>query len=312
MRIAIVGSGALGCFFGARFSEKHEVILISHTPKTADIINKYGLVVKDGNGEKNYRQNLTAYTSGTCNQVVDVMIVLVKTTQTESAMAENQRMIGENTLVLTLQNGLGNYEKIFKFVNVEHLLLGTTNHNSVLLEAGKVFHSGAGVTSIGGKGVSAENLQKICELFSDTGFECAISDNIGYLLWKKLFVNLAINGFTYITLTPIGFMYQNEYAMKYVEKILGEAVKVAAAEGYEFNLADLVAMIKSISETHLKGYSSMSQDRKKGVKTEIDSINGAVVDLAHKHNMAAPYNELVVDLVHAIEDGDEYNREMGL
>ena len=56
----------------------------------------------------------------------------------------------------------------------------------------------------------------------------------------------------------------------------------------------------------------MSQDRKKGVKTEIDSINGAVVDLAHKHNMAAPYNELVVDLVHAIEDGDEYNREMGL
>ena len=84
------------------------------------------------------------------------------------------------------------------------------------------------------------------------------------------------------------------------------------AEGYEFNLADLVAMIKSISETHLKGYSSMSQDRKKGVKTEIDSINGAVVDLAHKHNMAAPYNELVVDLVHAIEDGDEYNREMGL
>ena len=91
MKIAILGSGALGCFLGARFSEKNEVILISHTPKTADIINKYGLVVKDGNGEKNYRQNLTAYASGTCNQVVDVMIVLVKTTQTETAMSEYSR-----------------------------------------------------------------------------------------------------------------------------------------------------------------------------------------------------------------------------
>lgn len=310
MKIAVIGTGALGCLFGANFSKQNEVILITHSEKTAETINHNGLYVKDDNEEKHYQENLKAYAGGRYDDIVDIMVILVKTTQTEEALEQNKKMIGENTLVVTLQNGLGNYEKISKYVNSEHLILGTTSHNSVLLEAGRVYHSGSGITAIGGKQVKAEDIKKVFDMFSSSGFECVISDNIGNLLWKKLFVNLTINSFTYITLTPIGFISQNDYAKKYVEKIIEEAVSVAGAEGYQFDKNDIMANIEYISETHLMGYSSMSQDRKRGAKTEIDAINGAVVSLAQKHNIATPYNEMAVTMVHAIEAGDAYNRSL--
>lgn len=310
MKIAVIGTGALGCLFGAKFSTANDVVLMAYTQKDADIINQNGLSVKESDNTINHYPNIKAFESGTYEQPVDVVVILVKTPQTESALKQNLKLIGEKTLILTLQNGLGNYEVISQYVKAEQIILGTTNHNSVLLDGCSVFHSGAGITTIGGPKASADNVQKIYELFTKSGFECAVSDNIGYLLWKKLFVNLSINSFTYITLTPIGFIYHNPYAMKYVQAIINEAVMVAHAEGYDFDAEATVNFVKDVAATHLMGYSSMSQDRKRGFKTEIDWINGAVVKLAHKHGLSAPYNELVVNLVHAIEGADVYNKTL--
>ena len=209
MKVAIIGAGALGCLFGAKFSKNNEVILITHGSKSAEAINKKGVCIKEGEEETIYHQNIKAYATGECNQVVDVAVILVKTTQTQEALQQNLKIIGKDTIVLTLQNGLGNQEVISEYVDDKQLILGTTNHNSVLLEDNKIFHSGAGITSIGSVNTSCENLEKIHNLFISAGFECQISENIGYLLWRKLFINLTINSFTYITLTPIGFISQN-------------------------------------------------------------------------------------------------------
>ena len=308
MKIAVIGTGALGCLFGAKFSTENEVILLAYTQKDADIIKQNGLTLKEPDDTVSHYPNVTAFESGTYEQPVDVVVILVKTPQTESALKQNLNLIGDNTIILTLQNGLGNYEVISQYVEESQIILGTTNHNSVLLDVGAVFHGGAGITTIGGPKASSENVQKIYELFTKSGFECAVSDNIGYLLWKKLFVNLTINSFTYITLTPIGFICHNSYAMNYVQAIINEAVAVARAEGYDFDAETTVNFVKDVAAAHLMGYSSMSQDRKRGFKTEIDWINGAVVKLAHKHGLSVPYNELVVNLVHAIEDADIYNK----
>lgn len=311
MKVAVIGSGALGCLFGAKFSKKNDVILLTHTQKEADIINEKGLSVKKDEGlVEHFYEHVTTCVSGTYEQSVDVVVILVKTLQTENALQQNLKLIGKDTLVLTLQNGLGNFETISKYVDEKQLVLGTTNHNSVWLSEGNVFHSGSGITTIGGAKVSSDNLQKIKGLFEQSGFEAVISDNIGYLLWRKLFVNLTLNSFTYITLTPLGFVSQNQYARVFARKILSEAVDVARAEGQNFDVDEVVDFVNYVSETHLNGYSSMSQDRKRGVKTEIDWINGAVVKLARKHNISVPYNECVVNMVHAIEDADIYNSSM--
>lgn len=311
MKIAVIGSGALGCLFGAKFSKKHDVVLLTYAQKEADIINKNGLSVKEEDGSvERFNEHVSACVTGTYEQHVDMVVILVKTLQTENALRQNLKLIGKDTLVLTLQNGLGNFEAISKYVDEKQLVLGTTNHNSVWLSEGNVFHSGSGITTIGGAKVSSDNLQKIKGLFEQSGFEVAVSENIGYLLWRKLFVNLTLNSFTYITLTPLGFVSQNQYARVFARKILSEAVDVARAEGQNFDVDEVVDFVNYVSETHLNGYSSMSQDRKRGVKTEIDWINGAVVKLARKHNISVPYNDCVVNMVHAIEDADVYNSSM--
>ena len=309
MKVAIIGTGAMGCLFGAKFSPNNDVLLMTYNQAIADSLNHNGLTVKEpDDSETHYTQHLQAYPSGRYDQSVDLVIILVKTPQTGDALKQNLKLIGPDTIVLTLQNGLGNYEEINKYVDAKQIVLGTTNHNSVLLGDGTIFHSGAGITTIGSLKVSSDKLQLIAELFHASGFECDVSDNIGYLLWRKLFVNLAINAFTYITLTPIGFISQNTHAQDVVKKIIFEAVTVAKADGHDFDAEEVFSFINNVSATHLMGYSSMSQDRKRGAKTEIDWINGSVVKLAKQYHIPAPYNELIVALVHAIEDGDDYNR----
>ena len=310
MKIAIIGDGALGCLFSSKLSQKNDVILMTYTQEKANIINAKGLQEEKSNHEISVYNHLKAYASGTYNKPVDIVLILVKAVQTAEALKQNLDLIGEKTLVLTLQNGLGNYETISKYIKDTQLILGTTNHNSVSLDTGKFFHSGVGITSIGSHAVPVTELKKICDLFSESGFECTIVDNIGYLLWKKLFVNLAINSFTYITLTPMGFISENDNAVKVIEEIIFEATKVANAEGYDFKAAEMVSFVKDVAKAHPMGYSSMSQDRKRGFRTEIDFINGAVVKLAQKHNIPTPYNKLIVDIVHAIEDADQYNKTL--
>lgn len=311
MKIAIVGTGAMGCLFGAKFSLNNDVLLMTYNQQIADSLNQTGILVTEpDNSATHYQNHLHAYPSGHYDQPVDVLIILVKTPQTDDALKQNLKLIGPDTIVLTLQNGLGNYEEINKYVNAEQIVLGTTNHNSVLLGEGKIFHSGAGITTIGSPKVPADKLQQLAELFRSSGFECAVSDNIGYLLWRKLFVNIAINSFTYLTLTPIGFISQNEHAQDVVKKIIFEAVTVAKADGQNFDAEEVFSFINNVSATHLMGYSSMSQDRKRGAKTEIDWINGSVAKLAKQYHISAPYNELIVALVHAVEDADAYNRTL--
>ena len=108
----------------------------------------------------------------------------------------------------------------------------------------------------------------------------------------------------------MGFICHNSYAQDFVKKIITEAVVVAQAEGYKFDNEEVIKTIQNICREHMNGFSSMSQDRKKKAKTEIDSINGAVVNVAKKYNLKVPYNELVTNIIHAIGDGDVYNSHL--
>lgn len=307
MKITIIGDGALGCLFSAELSQKNEVILLTHTQEKTDTINQNGLSVTETDHHTDSFHHLHAYASGTYHQQADLVIILVKATQTANALQQNLAVIGPQTLVLTLQNGMGNQDIITRYIPESQLILGTTNHNSVLLDIGKVFHSGIGITSIGSQFVPHSKLEEICAVFLQSNLDCTIVDNIGFLLWKKLFVNIAINAFTFITQTPMGFITHNAEAGFIISAILREAVQVANAEGFDFHADEIISFVRNIADAHPMGYSSMSQDRKNGHLTEIDFINGAVIRLAQKHHLAVPYNELIVHLVHTLEQADRYN-----
>ena len=309
MNIIVIGAGAMGCLYGSYLSRQNHVTMLDVYEPQVENINKNGITVFEEDGSQQHFTNVRAMKSGTCKEVADLVIVFVKSTHTESSLEENKELFGENTLVMTLQNGAGNDRKIAKYVKKENIIIGTSKHNSVNIGKGIIRHSGTGVTTIGSNLRENSNLEKICQLLTEAGFTAAISDDIQRIIWSKLFVNLSINTFTAITQSPICSMIENHYAWDFAEKMICEAVDVAEADGTHFSYMEVLNMVHHVCEDAGRGYSSMYQDVKRCVPTEIDAINGAIVEQARRYNVPVPYNTLIVDLIHAIEESYEYRKQ---
>lgn len=306
MKIVIIGAGAMGCLFGAYLSEKNEVILLDSYRPQVEAINDKGITLIETKGEERHYKNVRAYMSGEYNEVADLIIVFVKSTFSEDALYANRKLFGAHTLVMTLQNGAGNDRKISKYVDNENIIIGTTKHNAVNMGTGTTKHGGAGVTTIGSNASKTSALGSIYAVMTECGIETEITDDIQRIIWSKLFVNLSINTFTAITRSPIKSMIDNKYAWDFAEKMICEAVDVAEADGTHFSYMEVLNMVHKVCEDVGEGYSSMSQDVMNWRKTEIDAINGAIVEQAKLYNVPVPYNSLIVDLIHAIEGSYKY------
>lgn len=309
MKIVIIGAGAMGCLYGAYLSRKHEVIMLDSFDKQVEAINQNGISVLEEDGTENKFTNVKACISGEYKEAADLVIVFVKSTFTEDALRDNKKLFGDKTLVMTLQNGAGNDRKIAKYVNKKNIIIGTSKHNSVNLGGGKVRHSGSGETTIGSNLENNTNLDKIQEILEESGFKVEKTNDIQRVIWSKLFVNLSINTFTAITRAPIGSMIENKYAWDFAEKMICEAVDVAEADGTHFSYREVLNMVHHVCEDAGKGYSSMSQDVMNCRLTEIDAINGAIVEQAKLYNVKVHYNSLIVDLIHAIEGAYQYHKD---
>ena len=309
MKIVIIGAGAMGCLYGAYLSRKHEVIMLDSFDRQVEAINQNGITVLEEDGTENKFTNVKACISGEYKEAADLVVVFVKSTFTEDALRDNKKLFSDKTLVMTLQNGAGNDRKIAKYVNKKNIIIGTSKHNSVNLGGGKVRHSGSGETTIGSNLENNTNLDKIQAILEECGFKVEKTNDIQRVIWSKLFVNLSINTFTAITRAPIGSMIENKYAWDFAEKMICEAVDVAEADGTHFSYREVLNMVHHVCEDAGKGYSSMSQDVMNCRLTEIDAINGAIVEQAKLYNVKVHYNSLIVDLIHAIEGAYQYHKD---
>ena len=307
MKIAVIGSGAMGMVYGAYLSENHEVIFIDAYQPQVDAIRTNGITVLEKNGEEALFANGKSYLSGEYREQVDVVVVFVKSTFTEIALEENKHLFGENTLVVTLQNGAGNDRKIAKYVKPENIIIGTSKHNAVNLGGGKVSHPAIGITTIGSNQRDNSAVAVIGKMLSESNFEVVVSDDIQRIIWSKLFVNLSVNTLTALTETPIGYMIKDQHAWDFAKRLVYEAVDVAEADGTYFDRREALESVRKVCEDAGAGYSSMYQDRKKRVKMEIDAINGAIVEQAKLYGVPTPYNAIIVDLIHAIEGAYEFD-----
>lgn len=302
MKIAVLGAGAMGCLYGAYLSKKNQVMMIDSYRPQVEAINAGGIgVIETDGSETYYKENISAFPSGECLEKVDMVIVFVKSTNTETALEENKKLFSDETLVMTLQNGAGNDRKVARYAAAENILIGTSKHNAINLGAGRTRHGGSGVTTLGSNSRCREPLERVAEALRTCGFEVTVSDDIQRIIWSKLFVNLSVNAFTAITETPIGYLAKNAYAWNFAKRLIYEAVEVAEADGTYFDRREVLEMVRKVCIDDACGYSSMYQDRKRRVKMEIDAINGAVVEQAKLYGVPTPYNALIVDLIHAIE-----------
>jgi len=303
MKIAIVGAGAMGCLYGARLSTlpENQLYLLDVWQDHLDAINRDGIQMDEDGSFQTYDQVEAcrhAYEVGP----VDLAIIFVKSTMTNQAMVDNKALIKESTVVLTLQNGLGNVDAICQVVHEDHVMAGTTAHGATMLGPGRMKHAGKGKTVIGElSGEITERVQMIADMFSQAGLETETSDNALGLIWGKLLSNVGLNALTAITGLLNGQLLDYPETEELMTLAVLEAKAVADAKGICLSYDDAVEHTRALCRATAPNRSSMLQDVSNGRKTEIDMINGAIVREGRALGIATPINLALTNLIKTIE-----------
>ncbi len=298
MKVAILGSGAMGSLYGAALSNAGcDVTLIDVWKEHVDAVNAHGLRIEDANGER-IEKGLRAAVNPSEVGAVDLVVVFVKATATESAMRNAMSLVSEKTMVLTLQNGLGNVDKLNSVVGADKVIAGTSGHGATLLKAGYIRHAGVGMTVIGEQdGRSSERIQRLAAALQKAGFDTKISNNVIGLIWTKLMANIGVNALTALTGLLNGQLLEFPETEEIMKGAVAEAAAVAKAKGIKLETDDPLEHTREIARKTAPNRSSMFQDVLAKRRSEVAVINGAIVEEGKKLGIPTPVNAILTNLM---------------
>lgn len=292
----------MGGVIGARLAEAgNDVTLIDVSRPAIEAINGRGLLVQDQAGEVRQVRLPASDDPGSVGPV-DLVVTFVKCYHTEQAVRSAAPLLGPATAVLSLQNGWGNAPRIAEIVGAPRVLVGVSYHSATLLEPGKVLHSGVGVTHVGElSGQLSERLLRLAQTFNAAGIETQASSEVLKVIWSKL----ALNACTLPTAALLRFyahqLVEHQGTLDLMRALLREVVAVARAQGIELDEEERWNAITGLLRRAVGGKASMLQDVEKGRRTEIDVINGAIVEAGDRHGLDTPHNDAMVWLVRSLE-----------
>ncbi len=298
MRVAIIGTGAMGGVLGYYLSAEADLVLVDGWAEHVAAINADGLRC-DIDGVARIRL-VYAVTDPAEAGHADVAIILVKSRQTPWAAGVAQALLGPDGVAYTLQNGVGNHEALAASLGDSRVGQGVTALGGTLLGPGRVRHAGLGPTLFG----SAPNRPvavALADLFRRCGLPAEVRDDIDSLLWGKLLVNVGINALTALLRVPNGALADLPQARDLLAQAVGEAAAVAAARGVCLPYADPVAHVLDVARATAANRSSMLQDVLRGGPTEVAVINGAVVREGARLGVHTPVNRTLLALVEALD-----------
>lgn len=305
MKICVLGAGALGCAIGGVLTEAgHEVWLVNRNAAQVDAMNSRGLVLRDAGVDRTVK--VRAATTAENVGVVDLVIVLVKSFHTGQAMEAATSLLGPDTAVLSLQNGLGHEDILADIVGRQRVLAGKTYAGGTQLAPGHVIVGTRGrPTQIGElDGSRTDRVQRIADTFSAAGLDTTVSDNIMGTIWDKLLVNVATGALSGITRLPYGKLYQVPELEACAVAAVAEAMAVATACGITLTSTEpRQPWINAAEGLPAEFKASMLQSLEKGSITEIDFVNGAVVRQGAKWGVPTPVNQALVAGIKGIELG---------
>ncbi len=297
MKIVVLGAGALGSLLGAFLSRAHDVTLVARRDH-AEAVNRAGLAVE---GRTTSIARVAAVTDVASAPIPDLVLVTVKSYDTAAAATDAARLLGPSTLVLTLQNGLGNVEALAARVPAPRLLAGATTIGATLLEPGRVRHAGTGYLRLGSPSGNREAAARACAALSVAGLSPEVVDEVEGEIWAKVVVNAAINPATAITGLSNGALLEIPALKDLLARAAEEAIEVARAEGVALPPDDLVVRALRVAELTAPNKSSMLQDVERGRRTEVDAISGEVVRRGVAVGVDTPVNRTLWALVKGIE-----------
>ncbi len=303
MKICILGAGALGCALGGVLTEAgNDVWLINRNADQVNAMNSRGLVLRDGGVDRTVAVH--AATTAQSAGVVDLVVVLVKSFHTQQAMQAATSLIGPDTLVLSLQNGLGHEDILADIVGRERVLAGKTYAGGSQLGVGHVNIGTKGKDTHIGEldGAMTERVQCIAQVFNAAGLDTTVSDNIMGTIWDKLLINVATGAITGITGLNYGDLYKQPELEACGVAAVAEAMAVAKASGIRLSITEpSQAWHKAGAGLPYEFRTSMLQSLDKGSITEIDFVNGSVVRCGQRCGVPTPVNQTLVACMKGIE-----------
>jgi len=302
MKIAIIGSGAMGSLYGGMLSlSGQDVMLFDVFEEHVEKVQKDGLVIEDSATGGAVTARPEASSDPASVQGADVFIVFVKSTATEQAAARFKEHAEPGTIVLTLQNGLGNEAIIRKHFGAARTAAGVTSQGATFLGPGRIRHAGKGPTHMSMADGDNGKLAPLAAALNAAGFETHVETDVAGLVWSKLVINVGINALTALTGQPNGALLRHEETKAVMADLVAEAVAVAKARGIQFTYADPLATVYDVAEKTGANRSSMLQDFDRKRESEIDFMNGAIVREAAGVGVPTPVNETITRLVKAMD-----------
>jgi 2-dehydropantoate 2-reductase len=300
MNFLVVGPGAIGCLFAARLKiAGNEVVLLDYDKERAKRISEQGVIVSGVSGD--YRVHVPTVV-GDHPFRPDFILICVKSNNTEQAGISGSSFARPDTMVVTLQNGLGNIEKLTEIFGSKRVLGGVTAQGATLLGEGRIRHAGEGETVIGPRGQGERSAQALVSLLNSAGFETRMVDNVEELIWGKLIINVGINALTAILRVKNGRVSAVNGIRRIMQDTVSEAVSVAEAKGMSLPYQEPLERVVAVCEATKDNASSMLQDVLKGKLTEIEMINGAIVRDGEKLGIPTPVNRTLTYLVQGIQE----------
>lgn len=303
MKIAILGAGALGCAIGAALTEGgHETWLLDRSAVHVEAMRSEGLRVDDASGSR--RVTVRAATEAADIGAVELVVVLVKSFHTEAAMRGALALVGPETVVLSLQNGLGHEELLAEVVGRERVLAGKTYVGGILRGPGHIESGVSGKATYIGEldGGITSRAQAIADAFNRAGLLTTVSNNIVGTMWDKLLINVATGALTGITGLTYGQLYDEPLLKTTALAAVSEAMAVASAAGVELSMTDPEQAWTLAAEGLPTAFkTSMLQSLEKGSITEVDFINGSVVRWGQRLGVPTPVNATLTACIKGIE-----------
>ena len=326
IKIGFIGAGSIGSLFGGCLASVHSDknpldIIFFGRRNHAFAINKEGLRLTVGDKDL-FLKNIKAYESAkdfTGSSEIgdaykfDFLFLATKAYDTERAMIQFKSLIESSNWVIILQNGIGNEALVKEYCNEDKILRIITSHGALLENHGHVRHTGVGFTKIGFVylkpdnnnvkyyGRADESLMDLKNLLSTGGLQTEIVEDIIKCSWEKVFVNIGINAIGALTGLKNGQLLEKNSLKKLMGKAVKEALEVAHVMQIDLSNRDYVELMYSVAKKTYNNKNSMLQDVLRGKPTEIDFINGKIVEFGKKLGIEVVTNEVLTALIKGLE-----------
>jgi 2-dehydropantoate 2-reductase len=310
-RVAVVGAGAVGGYFGGMLARAGAHVTLIGRPVHVEVWKRDGLLVDSVNFQESIP--IEASTSVAACEGADLVLFSVKSLDTEEAARDLARHIRGDALIISLQNGVDNVERIRAAAALDPIA-AVVYVASSMPAPGRIKHDGRGDLIVGDLPGRSGPLReaavaRVSTWFEAAGVPCRVSPNIAADLWTKLILNAALNAISAVVHAPYGDVVAIAESRETVRQLVNECVAVARTGGVSLPEVDFVEMVLRFAEKVGQVFSSTAQDLDRGKRTEVDALNGFVVRRGAELGVPAPVNQALLALV-KLREAQQSHRPM--